>query len=121
MDLAALKDLAYTTLEDGKARDIQVLDVTGLSTFTDCMIVATGTSSTHVRALASMVDHAFKEAGDPSLGSETGPEPDWALIDHGNLIVHVMTESARAYYALEKLWDMKSRPSEPKNASEAGE
>mgnify|MGYP005750110217 CR=1 FL=1 len=107
MDLNQIEKLVVDTLEDGKARDIQVIDVEGVSTFTDRMIVATGTSTTHVRALGSMVDQAFKEAGDPSLGMETGPEPDWVLIDHGNVIIHVMTEKARAYYSIEKLWRMK--------------
>jgi ribosome-associated protein len=107
MDLNQIEKLVVDTLEDGKARDIQVIDVEGVSTFTDRMIVATGTSTTHVRALGSMVDQAFKEVGDPSLGMETGPEPDWVLIDHGNVIIHVMTEKARAYYSIEKLWRMK--------------
>lgn len=107
MDLQQIENIALKALDDGKARDVQVIDVAGISSFTDRMIVATGTSSTHVRSLGSMVDQAFKEAGDPSMGMETGPEPDWVLIDHGNLIVHVMTEKARAYYSIEKLWDMK--------------
>lgn len=107
MDLQQIENIALKALEDGKARDVQVIDVAGISSFTDRMIVATGTSSTHVRSLGSMVDQAFKEAGDPSMGMETGPEPDWVLIDHGNLIVHVMTEKARAYYSIDKLWDMK--------------
>lgn len=112
MDLQQIENLALKALEDGKARDVQVIDVAGISSFTDRMIVATGTSSTHVRSLGSMVDQAFKEAGDPSMGMETGPEPDWVLIDHGNLIVHIMTEKARAYYSIEKLWDMKPDASE---------
>ncbi|MBE0494194.1 MAG: ribosome silencing factor [Thiomicrospira sp.] len=107
MDLQQIENIALKALDDGKARDVQVIDVAGISSFTDRMIVATGTSSTHVRSLGSMVDQAFKEAGDPSMGMETGPEPDWVLIDHGNLIVHVMTEKARAYYSIEKLWNMK--------------
>lgn len=107
MDVKVAEKLVVTALEEGKARDIQVVDVEGVSNFTDRMIVATGTSTTHVRSLGSMVDQAFKEAGEPSLGVETGPEPDWVLVDLGNVIVHVMTEKARAYYAIEKLWRMK--------------
>ncbi len=107
MDVKVAEKLAVAALEEGKARDIQVIDVEGVSNFTDRMIVATGTSTTHVRSLGSMVDQAFKEAGEASMGVETGPEPDWVLVDHGNVIVHVMTEKARAYYAIEKLWRMK--------------
>jgi len=107
MDVKVAEKLAVAALEEGKARDIQVIDVEGVSNFTDRMIVATGTSTTHVRSLGSMVDQAFKEAGEASMGVETGPERYWVLVDHGNVIVHVMTEKARAYYAIEKLWRMK--------------
>lgn len=117
MDIKQTQNLVVKTLEDGKARDIQIIDVAGVASFTDCMIVATGTSTTHVRALASMVEQAFKEAGEPSLGVETSSEPDWALIDQGNVIVHVMTEKARAYYAIEKLWQIKDRPAETNEAN----
>lgn len=107
MELNAAIELVTKTLDDGKARDIQVIDVTGLASFTDCMVVATGTSTTHVKALGGMVEQAFKEANDPCLGAESGPQPEWMLVDHGNIVIHVMTEQARAYYSLEKLWQVK--------------
>ena len=109
MDLKQIEELVISTLEDSKARDIQILDVAGVSSFADLMIVATGTSTTHVRALGSHLEQAFKEAGEPPLGVEGGPQPDWVLVDLGNVIVHVMTEGARAHYAIEKLWDIKSK------------
>ena len=109
MDLKQIEDLVVSTLEDAKARDIQILDVAGVSSFADLMVVATGTSTTHVRALGSHLEQAFKEAGEPPLGVEGGPQPDWVLVDLGNVIVHVMTEGARAHYAIEKLWDIKSK------------
>lgn len=112
MDIKLTQDLVVKTLEDGKARDIQVIDVAGVASFTDCMVVATGTSTTHVRALANMVAQAFKEAGEPSLGVETSSEPEWALIDQGNVVIHILTEKARAYYAIEKLWQVKDKPAE---------
>lgn len=107
MDLQQVEDLVVEALENMKARDIQVLDVTELCSFTDKMIVATGTSSTHVKATGNAVAQAFKDAGEPPMGVEAGPEPDWILVDLGNAIVHVMTESARAHYQLEKLWSIK--------------
>lgn len=109
MDLNEVQNLIVETLEDSKARDIQVMDVAGISSFADLMIVATGTSTTHVRALGSHLEQAFKEAGEPALGVEGGPQPDWVLVDLGNAIVHIMTEGARAHYAIEKLWDVKSQ------------
>ncbi len=107
MDLKQTEALIVETLENSKARDIQLMDVSEVSSFTDLMVVATGTSTTHVKSTGSAVSQAFKEAGEPPLGTEAGPEPDWVLVDLGNAIVHVMTESARAHYQLEKLWDIK--------------
>lgn len=104
MNIDAIEQLTTQTLEDSKARDIQVLDVSELCSFTDRMIIATGTSTTHVRSSGNAVAQAFKEAGEPPMGVESGPEPDWLLVDLGNAVVHVMTESARAHYQLEKLW-----------------
>lgn len=104
MSIEAIEKLVINTLEDSKARDIQVLDVTTLCSFTDRMIIATGTSTTHVRSSGQAVAQAFKDAGEPPMGIESGPEPDWLLVDLGNAVVHVMTESARAHYQLEKLW-----------------
>lgn len=107
MNAEQIESLVVSALEDAKARDIQVMDVSELCSFTDKMIVATGTSTTHVRSTGSAVAQAFKDAGEPPLGVEAGPEPDWVLVDLGAAIVHVMTESARAHYQLEKLWNIK--------------
>lgn len=112
MTIDQIESLIVTSLEDAKARDIQVLDVSKVSSFTDRMVVATGTSTTHARSTGSAVAQAFKEAGEPPLGVEAGPEPDWVLIDLGVAVVHVMTESARAHYQLEKLWDIKPSTAE---------
>ncbi len=112
MDIKEIENLVVETLDNSKARDIQVMDVAGISSFADLMIVATGTSTTHVRALGSHLEQAFKEAGEPPLGVEGGPQPDWVLVDLGNAIVHIMTEGARAHYAIEKLWDVKSQQQE---------
>ena len=112
MDLQQIEDLIVSTLEDSKAREIQVMDVSQVSSFTDRMVIATGTSTTHVRSTGSAVAQAFKDAGEPPMGVESGPEPDWLLVDLGNAVVHVMTESARAHYQLEKLWELKPSTSE---------
>ena len=109
MDLKEIENLIVETLEDSKARDIQVMDVAGISSFSDLMVVATGTSTTHVRSVGEHVSQAFKQAGEPPLGVEGGPQPDWVLVDLGNAVVHILTEGARAHYAIEKLWDVKSQ------------
>jgi len=107
MDLKAVEDLVVSTLEDAKARDIQVINISKISNFADQMIIATGTSTTHVKSSGNFVAQAFKDLGEAPRGVEAGPQPDWVLIDLGDTIVHVMTEGARAHYALEKLWDVK--------------
>ena len=109
LDLEQTVALATSTLDDSKGRDIQVIDIEGVSDFADRMVICTGTSTTHVRAMGGHLELAFKEANNPALGVEGGPQPDWVLVDLGNVIVHIMTEGARAHYALEKLWDIKSK------------
>ncbi len=106
MNLQETIDLTVSILDDGKAKDIETLDVAKICSFADAMVIATGTSITHVKALGNAVAQAFKDAGEPPMGVESGPEPDWLLVDLGDVVVHVMTESARAHYALEKLWSV---------------
>ena len=108
MELEQIKNIIVEALEDSKARDIQVMNVEGISSFADLMIVATGTSTTHVRSTGNAVAQKLKDLDMPPLGVEAGPQPDWVLVDAGDIIVHVMTEAARAHYSLEKLWDVKS-------------
>lgn len=104
MNADELKDLVVNTLDEGKGQAIEALDVRKLCDFTDFMVIATGRSSTHVKALGQ----AAKAAGYPPLGVEAPQDPEWVLVDLGDVVVHVMTERARAYYALEKLWGMAS-------------
>ncbi len=106
MNAAELKDQVIESLEDGKARDIQALDVRANCDFTDWMVIATGTSTTHVKALGQAVSQDAKQAGHPPLGVEAPQDPEWVLVDLGDVVVHVMTERARAFYALEKLWSV---------------
>lgn len=100
--------IAQDALEDLKAKDITVLDVEGLTSVTDTMIICSGTSSRHVKAIAQAVVDSCKEHGYRPLGVEGVDEADWVLVDLGDAVVHVMQLQARAFYQLEKLWDMKS-------------
>ncbi len=104
MDAAALKKHVIESLEDLKAQNITVLDLTGRSSMTDTMVIATGTSSRHAQALADNVSEKSKAAGHMPLGSEGRGNSDWVLIDLGDVVVHVMTAQAREYYDLEGLW-----------------
>lgn len=107
-----LEQLAVKALEDLKARDIVVLDVRRLTTLTDAMIIASGTSTRHVKALADSVIEQAKQAGCRPLSVEGEREAEWILVDLADVIVHVMLPATRDFYQLEKLWRMEERGGE---------
>jgi ribosome-associated protein len=107
-----LQTLVIHVLEDMKARDIQVLDVRGKTSITDIMVIASGTSGTHVKAVAEAVAFRAKEAGSRPLGTEGLQDGEWALIDLNDVVVHVMLPRVRDYYQLERLWGAASPPAE---------
>lgn len=104
MQLEQLRDLVVDTLADMKARDVTVLDVRGKTAVTDFMIVASGTSDRHVKAIAETVAFKAKEAGEVPLGSEGLNDGEWALVDLNGVVVHVMLPKVRDFYSLERLW-----------------
>jgi ribosome-associated protein len=109
----ALRDLIATSLDDGKAEDIRVLDVRGLTTITDYMVVASGRSSRQVKALKDRVIEAARENNVRPLGVEGENAGEWVLIDFGDVIVHTMRPDTRDFYQLEKLWDPPNAGVEP--------
>ena len=106
MTIDELKQLAINALEDVKAEDILVIDVKGKTTVTDWVIVATGSSSRHVRSIANNVAVEAKKANASLLGTEGEEDGEWVLVDLGDVIVHVMQRQAREYYDLESLWSV---------------
>ena len=109
MNSKKLCDLIIETLDDGKATDIVKLDVRDLTTMTDFMVVASGTSTRHVRALANAVADKTREAGHKPIGIEGEEGSEWVLLDLEDALVHVMLPRVREFYNLEKLWSF--RPS----------
>lgn len=101
---------ALVALDELKAKDTVVLDVRGLTSMTDTMVISTGTSNRHVRALAQAVMEKCREAGFRAQGIEGLEESEWVLVDLGDAVIHVMQAQARAFYQLEKLWDMREAP-----------
>lgn len=108
MQVEQLKALACQALEDMKANDVLVLDVRDMTGITDYMIIASANSSRHLKALADTVAENAKQAGQRPLGVEGELTGEWALVDLGDVIVHIMTPKARDYYQLEKLWSVET-------------
>jgi len=106
MQANELKLLVIDALEDIKADQIEVLDVTAMTDFTDFMIIATGKSTRQVKALANEVTMQAKAAGVQPLGVEGEDVGEWALVDLGDVIAHIMTPQTRSTYNLEKLWQV---------------
>lgn len=104
MEIDDLKDKAVGLLEDSKARDIRTFNVKDMTSVTDYMIVSSGTSSRHVRSIASRLVDALREQGVRPLGSEGEEHGEWILIDYGDVVVHVMQSDTRDFYQLERLW-----------------
>jgi ribosome-associated protein len=104
MQSEELLKLAQTSLEDMKARDLTVLDVRRMTTVTDYLLIASGTSDRHVRSLASRLIDTAKEAGQRPIGVEGQDAGEWVLIDLADVIVHVMQPRVREFYKLEDLW-----------------
>jgi ribosome-associated protein len=99
-----LVKLAVFALEDVKAQDITTIDVRGKTSITDFMVIASGTSNRHVKSLVDNVLEKVKEKGVRPLGSEGLDTGEWALLDLGDIVVHVMLPTARQFYDLERLW-----------------
>jgi ribosome-associated protein len=101
-----LLEVVNEALEDRKARDIQVLDISERSGFADYFVIATGTSDRHVGAIVDHVREETKHAGYPAAnGVEGEATGDWLLLDLDSVVVHVMRAETRAFYNLEALWD----------------
>ena len=107
-----LTELVTHALEDLKAFDIKVLDVSDKTTITDVMVIASGSSTRHTKALAENVVYEAKHAGFQPMGTEGEKSLEWVLVDLGDVVVHVMIPEIRDFYNLEKLWGTEEAPTE---------
>ena len=92
-------------LADKKAVDVKAYDVRGISGLADAFVVATGTAAPHLKALVAGTQRAMREAGVQSYRTSGDPESGWIVVDYVDVVVHVFSPEARAYYALERLWE----------------
>ncbi|MBW8076338.1 MAG: ribosome silencing factor [Metallibacterium scheffleri] len=95
-------------LEELKAKEVRVIDVRGKTSVADTLVIASGTSTRHVKALADEVVRFVKQAGMFPLGVEGQTEAEWVLVDLGDVIVHVMLPRIREFYGLERLWSVET-------------
>ncbi len=105
MNSEQIKEHVITALENVKAHEIRCIDIKDISDFADYMIVASGTSDTHVKALARNASDELRGLGVKPLNEDGADIGEWVLVDFGDVVLHVMRPEVRAYYDLEKLWD----------------
>ena len=108
----ALLEAVRDALEELKAKDAVEIDVRGKSSVCDYMVVASGTSTRHVKSVADEVVRFAKKLDVMPLGVEGEREAEWVLVDLGDVIVHVMLPRVREFYALERLWTVGDQPPE---------
>ena len=101
-----LQDVVTTSLEDDKAEDVIVINLTGKTSIADYMVIASGRSQRQVGAMADHLVERLKKAGLPSVPAEGMPQCDWVLIDAGDVIVHLFRPEVRNFYNLEKMWGL---------------
>lgn len=104
MDIKKLQGVIVEALEDVKGQDIRAFNSSGLTDLFDRVIIATGTSNRHTKALANSVRESVKAAGGDVLSMEGEEGGEWVLVDLGDAIVHIMQGPIRSYYNLEELW-----------------
>lgn len=99
-----LLDVIAQAIFDKKGVNILALDVAGISTMTDNLVIAEGNVDRHLKALCSSVLDAMKQRGCAPLHVEGNNDSDWVIIDFGDIVVHLMTAEMREKYAIEQLW-----------------
>lgn len=104
MDIRKLQKIVVAALEDIKAKDIEVINTTKLTSLFDRIVIASADSNRQTRALARNVQDKVKEAGGDVVSTEGEESGEWILVDLGDIIVHVMQPAVRSYYNLEELW-----------------
>ena len=95
---------AVSAIEDKKGESILVLDVRDLSSITDYMVIATGTSNPHIKAMKVALDQTLKDAGVKLLGENREIDSGWIVIDAFDFMIHLQTEEIRDFYRLDYLW-----------------
>jgi ribosome-associated protein len=99
-----LQDICNSTLIDNKAEDVLILDINGISSFADVIIIATANSNRHAKSLSEKLVESIKASGKSILGVEGKIESGWILVDCGEVVINIMKSDIRDFYDLEGLW-----------------
>ena len=91
-------------IDDKKGKDIVILNLQGISIITDYFLIASGNSTTQIKAISDHLVEKLPELGITVLRKEGLPEAQWVLVDCGDLVIHLMTPETRDFYSLERLW-----------------
>ena len=111
METKKILDLAISALEDVKAENITMMNVEHLTELMSYIVVCTANSGTHAKALANHIEMTAKKNNVTILSIEGKVKSDWVLVDLADIVIHIMKEETRAFYQLEKLWDIKPNSS----------
>jgi ribosome-associated protein len=105
-----LSEIVVEAVKDMKGQSIRCINVERLTSITDYMVIVTGTSSTHLKALAESVSKSVKDAGHDVVGVEGKLASEWVLVDLGGVVLHLMLAPVRVLYNLEELWNFETKP-----------
>ncbi len=104
---SSIKEMAgkvILALEDKKAEDIRVIDISQVSVVADYFIIANGTNSSQIQAMSDEVEERLHKAGYPLRQKEGYAHANWVLLDFGDIIVHIFDKENRLFYDLERIW-----------------
>ena len=101
-----IRQIVEDSLDDDKAEEVVAIDLAGKTTIADFMVIASGRSTRQVGAMAEHLVQKLHQAGVRSVRVEGMPQNDWVLIDAGDVVVHLFRPEVRAFYNIEKMWNM---------------
>lgn len=105
-DPAAMKDLVVSSLDDDKAIDIEVIDLSGQSALADYIVVASGTSSRQIVRMAEKLTERLEARGHKGIRLEGLGQANWVVVDAGDIIIHLFRPEVREFYGIEKMWSV---------------
>ncbi len=106
LDSLQIKEIVVQSLDDDKAQEIVTIDLNGITSVADYFVIASGSSSRHVGAMADHLNEKLKAAGHNGISIEGQENCDWVLVDAFDVVIHLFKPEVRDFYNLEKMWDM---------------